>query len=364
MDLRVDDFHAAEVITKSDYSVAKMPCFSRRSLFALLLFTLVSVGVVGEPRLLSAEPASGYPNPYRVVENALTLPTTRPLGWVFGIDVDRNGKDIWVFDTCAGDLQGCTTSTVDPIMRFDASGKLVKSFGGGMIAHPHGLYVDPSGNVWVCDGVGGTEKQITRGMQVFKFSPDGTLLMTLGTAGVKGRTETTFNMPTDVVVSPKGAVFVADGGTTPDTNARIVEFTKDGKFIKAFGTPGDGPGQLSEPHSIAMDSRGRLFVGDRRNNSRIQIFNQDGTFLEEWKQFGIPSEIFIDHHNVMYVSNSLEKDATKRGIYVSSAKDGRITAFIPNPDPSQELMVPDRDGNVWTAFTATRKILKHVKTKQ
>jgi sugar lactone lactonase YvrE len=303
-----------------------------------------------------------YPNPYRAIDNPLSPPPGRPFGWIFGIDVDRNGKDIWIYDTCGGDLQGCTTSKADPILKFDASGKFVKSFGGGTILHPHGLYVDPSGNIWVADGVGGTETRPTKGFQVFKFSPDGMLLLTLGTAGVKGRTETTFNMPTDIVVAANGDVFIADGGTTPDTNARIVKFRNDGKFIKAWGTPGKGPGQFSEPHSVALDSRGRLFVADRRENYRIQIFDQDGKVLDEWKQFGRPSEIAIGRDDVMYVSDI--QTADKRGVYVGSAKDGRVTAFIPADSKngvSQELVTVDRDGNVWTAFSAGRMVRKYVK---
>ncbi len=156
-------------------------------------------------------------------------------------------------------------------------------------------------------------------------------------------------------------MFVADGGTADDSNARIVKFTKDGKFIKAWGTKGKGPGQLSEPHSLALDSRGRLFVGDRRNNYRIQIFDQDGAFLDEWKQFGWPSEIFIDRGDAMYVTDSLSNDKLKRGIYIGSAKDGRVTAFIPEANQAQELTVADREGNVWSGFTATRIVRKYVK---
>src|SRR2546423_5174268 len=106
--------------------------------------------------------------------------------------------------------------------------------------------------------------------------------MTLGTAGMTGETEKTFNMPSDVLVAPNGDIFVADGHAD-GSNARIVKFTKNGKFIKAWGKEGKGPSEFSETHSLAMDSKGRLFVGDRRNNNRIQIFDQDGKVLEEWK---------------------------------------------------------------------------------
>ncbi len=164
--------------------------YSRRARLARTATTLAMSCGAAALTHAGGQPAEGYPNPYRVVENPLTPPDGRSFGWIFGLDVDRNGKDIWVLDTCGGDLQGCTKSNADPIMRFDASGTFVKSFGGGMLIHPHGLYVDPSGNIWVNDGVGGTEAQPAKGQQVFKFSPDGKLLLTLGTSGVKGNTET------------------------------------------------------------------------------------------------------------------------------------------------------------------------------
>ena len=311
-----------------------------------------------------AVPSDSYPNPYRMVENPLTLPAGRALGFVMGIDVDRNGEDIWVMDTCGGgsDLQACVTThiDVDPIMKFDASGRFLSSFGAGMIAHPHGLYVDPAGNIWIVDGFGGTEERPTKGHRVFKFSPEGERLLALGTAGVRGKTESTFNTPSDVVVAPNGDIFVADGHAD-DTNQRIVKFNKDGEFLKAWGTNGSGPGEFGESHSLAIDAQGRLFVGDRRDNHRIQVFDQDGNFLDEWKQFGSPSELFIDHQDVMYVADALHPEL-EHGIYVGSAKDGRVTAFIPDvSDNLQELVVADRSGNVWGGFTNGRMVRKYEK---
>ncbi len=160
-------------------------------------------------------------------------------------------------------------SNLPPILKFDSSGKLLKAFGAGLLLFPHGLHVDSEGNVWVTDGLGKDGK----GHQVFKFSPDGRVLMTLGKAGVAGSGPDEFNAPSAVLVAPNGDIFVADGHGG-NTNARIVKFTKDGKFIKFWGKKGSGPGELDIPHALAMDSRGRLFVGDRQNN-RIQIFDQD-----------------------------------------------------------------------------------------
>ena len=141
-----------------------------------------------------------------------------------------------------------------------------------------------------------------KGHQVFKFSPDGKVLMTLGKAGVAGNGPDEFNAPSAVLVAPNGDIFVADGHGR-ETNARIVKFSKDGKFIKTWGKKGSAPGEFDIPHALAIDSQGRLFVGDRQNN-RIQIFDQDGKFLDQWTQFSRPSGIFIDKHDVIYVADS------------------------------------------------------------
>ena len=173
----------------------------------------------------------------------------------------------------------------------------MKSFGAGLILFPHGLLVDPDGNVWVTDGLGKDGK----GHQVFKFSPEGKVLMTLGKPGVAGSATDEFNAPSAVLVAPNGDFFVADGHGG-NTNARIVKFDKTGKFIKTWGKKGSAPGEFDGPHTLAMDSRGRLFVGDRGNN-RIQIFDQDGNFLDQWAQFSRPSGVYIDKNDVIYVAD-------------------------------------------------------------
>src|SRR5207244_1325102 len=149
-------------------------------------------------------------------------------------------------------------------------------------------------------------------------------------------------------------VFVADGHGG-NSNARIVKFSKDGKYIKTWGKKGSGPGEFDTPHSLAMDSSGRLFVADR-GNSRIQLFDQDGMFLADWKQFGRPSGGYIDKHDTLYAADTQSNETTnpgyKRGIRIGSAKDGKVMAMISDPDPdgTGEGVAADASGNIYGAL--------------
>jgi DNA-binding beta-propeller fold protein YncE len=316
-----------------------------------------------------AQPApNSQPNPYRTIENYFQLPEGRTMGSTSAIDIDRTGN-IWVADRCGAN--SCAGSTLAPIMKFNATGKLLASFGAGMFVFPHGITIDPDGNVWVSDGQGRNGK----GQQVFKFSPDGKVLMTLGKAGEAGDGPDTFNQPSAVAIGRNGDIFVADGHGG-NTNARIVKFTKDGKFIKTWGKKGTGPGEFDAPHALAFDSKGRLFVADRGNN-RIQIFGQDGAFLDQWTEFSRPSGIFIDKNDMLYVSDSESREKAgygnhpgwKRGIRVGSAKDGSVAAFIPNPDPNPDAsatggaegVVADSSGAIYGAEVGEKDVKKYVK---
>ena len=153
--------------------------------------------------------ADSPPNPYQVVTNHFKLPEGRTMGSTAAIDIDRDGRSVWVFERCGGasQAQACAESNLAPVLKFDASGKLVKSFGAGMFVSPHGIHVDRQGNIWVADGAAKDGK----GHQVFKFSPEGKVLMTLGKAGVAGDGPDTFGPPSDILVAPNGDIFVADG---------------------------------------------------------------------------------------------------------------------------------------------------------
>ena len=194
--------------------------------------------------------------------------------------------------------------------------------------------------------------------------------MTLGKAGVAGDGPDTFNGPSGVAVAPNGDIFVGDGHGA-GTNARVVKFSKDGKFIKAWGKMGSGPGEFDTLHSLAMDSRRRLFVADR-GNSRIQIFDQDGKFIAEWKQFGRPSGIFISKDDTLYSVDSQSDEKTnpgvKRGIRIGSARDGAVKAFIPDlsTDPRIALaegVSADAQGDIYAAGVSSMALHKFVRSR-
>ncbi len=306
------------------------------------------------------------PNPYEAMDGWAKL--EREWGATSAVYPDGNGN-IWVADRCGANL--CVGSDLDPVMLFGPDGNLIRSFGAGQIVWPHGMFVDADGNVWITDAVGYAPVPEGVGHVILKYSPEGELLMTLGVEGVAGEGERIFSKPSDVLVAPDGSIFVADGHDAGGNN-RIVKLAPDGSFVMAWGETGTGTGQFRDPHALAMDSQGRLFVGDR-GNSRIQIFDQEGNHLETWTQFGRPSGLFIDDDDVLYSADS-ESDARrnrgyKRGIYIGSARDGWVTAFIPDPEPdpdnsgtsAAEGVAVDRYGNVYGAEVGPRRLRRYEK---
>lgn len=312
------------------------------------------------------QPTNSLPSPYRTIENWAKLPTGRPWGSTAGVTIDPKGN-IWVAERCGAN--SCAGSDLAPILEFDPSGKLLMSFGAGMFVFPHGITADHDGNIWVTDGDGKDGK----GHQVFKFSPKGKVLLALGKPGTAGDSEDTFNKPSAVAIAPNGDIFVADGHGG-NSNARIVKFSREGKFLMTWGKKGSAPGELNIPHALAFDSKGRLFVADRGNN-RIQIFDQNGKFIDQWQQFSRPSGLFIDKNDLIYVadseSGSVAKDhgVWKRGIRIGSAKDGSVTAFIPDPntDPNYtgtsaaEGVAADAKGVIYGAEVGPKDLKKYVK---
>jgi len=357
---------------------------NRSSLFVALVILVPWLALTQT----AVTPVNSAPNPYQLVENWAKLPEGRTWGSTSAVDVDLDGKSIWVAERCGANT--CVNSpNVDVVLKFDESGKLVKSFGAGLMVFPHGIHVDREGNIWVTDGqdnlpraargaaaatTPATAPAKVIGHQVFKFSPDGKILMTLGKPGGNqpgtSADPASFYQPNDVLVAPNGDIFVSEGHG--GANSRLIKFDKTGKFIKEIGRKGSGRGEFDQPHALVMDSRGRLFVGDRGNN-RIVIMDQEGNVLEEWLQFSRPSGIFIDKQENIYVadseSGSVDRTRTdwKRGIRIGRIRDAVITAFIPDPvenapsTSAAEGVAVDAAGNIYGAEVGSRSLKKYVK---
>ena len=357
--------------------------------FGVTLVTLCGIHGVGA-LAQTTEPTNSAPNPYSTIEHFFKMPDGRTWGSTSAVEIDRDGRSIWVGERCGANtcLDRATgqMSSLPSILKFDASGTLVASFGQGVLVFPHGIYVDREGNVWVTDGQDdapqpaapapgaaaarfGPLPGATRGHQVFKFSPDGKLLMTLGKAGGAAAPDY-FYQPNDVLVAPNGDIFVSEGHG--GANARVLKFNRNGTFMMSFGSKGSGPSEMEQPHALAMDSRGRLFVGDRANN-RIQIYDQSGKLLDTWTQFSRPSGVYIDSKDMIYVADSESEsvsrnhDGWKRGIRIGSAKDGKVLYFIPDPvekatgTSAAEGVAVDAQGNIYGAEVGPRALKKYVR---
>jgi len=319
------------------------------------------------------EPVNDLPGPYRRVEPWAELPDGMTLGAVIGAEPGPDGN-LYVLHRCFEN--SCVGRPEPPILKFDTNGQLLDSWGEGMFAFPHGFHVDADGNVWTTDTGSPDPTAVGAdrvGHQVFKFSPDGELLMTLGEAGVAGAPPNAFTQPTDVVVATNGDIFISQGHTSPAypeaPHSRIIRFSSDGRYLGAWGTLGSGPGELNRPHTLAFDSQGRLFVGDRSNN-RIQIFDQDGTFLDQWMQFSRPSGIYITPDDTIYVADSEswgpDNPGWKKGIRIGNARDGSVRYFIEDIESTTEEhsgaegVGVDADGNVYGAVVRRRMLERHI----
>jgi DNA-binding beta-propeller fold protein YncE len=339
---------------------------TNRAARAVVVALLIGAAAATAVAQRSEAPRNDLPQPYRTTRDWGELPPGVKWAAVTAIEPAPDGT-IYVIHRCFAN--SCAGRGEAPILHYNANGRLLKAFGEGLFVFPHGATVDGDGNLWVTDARGESGK----GHQVIAFNAEGRVIRTLGQAGVSGSTHDLFDQPTDVVVAPSGDIFVTDSHRNGRNN-RVVRFTKDGRYVKEWGHKGSARGELSEPHTIAIDSRGRLFVGDRENN-RIQIFDQDGRVLDEWRQFGRPSGIFITKDDAIYVADSEsgpdtgahELTGIKKGIRIGSAKDGRVTAFIEDsestaPDHSgAEGVGVDAGGNVYGAVVRRQMLERHIR---
>jgi DNA-binding beta-propeller fold protein YncE len=367
-------------MTKSAFATSSV---AASVLLALGVVAALAAEPPGTAQNRSTPPVNSGADPYRVIRDwAQITSEKRPWGGSNGVAVDKDGKTIWATDRCsAGTVPGCMDTNVNPIHHFDENGKELKSFGGGMFVWPHGIHVDADGNVWVTDAripsaddvkkYPGADK---KGSAVYKFSPDGRLLMTLGKPGVKGNPPQALTEPTVVLTDPaNGDVYVAESHTdVEDANlvGRISVFDKSGKFLRTIGKTGSGPGEFRTPHGLAWDSQGRLVVVDRHNH-RVQVLTKQGQFVVEYPEFGRGSGLAIDKADTIYVTDS-ESTARvhpgwQRGIRIGNLKDGKVTGFIPphKTDAADGAMgegvAVDAAGNIYSAEANLRGVTKFTK---
>lgn len=234
-------------------------------------------------------------------------------GWVSGLAVDAD-DNVWFF-----------RKGPDPVQVYSADGKFVRSWGQGMFQDPHHLRIDHEGNIWVADF----------GQHVVeKYTPEGQRLMTLGVRGEPGDDERHFYRPTDMAITPSGDIFVTDGYG----NRRILHFDKEGNYIKQWGEYGSKPGQFVLPHAIAVDSRGLLYVADR-NSGRIQIFGQDGSFIDQWEGILMPWGLSINERDEIWTCGSSPHWWKRHGKY-PEYKDQLLMLFSPDGRVRRHWTIP------------------------
>jgi hypothetical protein len=373
---------------------------SQFAISALFAAALV-VTARGQANREAPVPKPALPNPYRLVTGWPSLPASmkgpngRKWGEVIRVHVAPNGN-IWVFHRCFNDKpQGDATclnrgEANPPILEFNPAGQLLRSFGAGLFAHPHGFTVDRAGNIWttdtndqetILDMPAKNPQGVAMGQTVLKISPEGKVLMTIGTPGVGGSGPYLFDRPTGVAIGANGHIFVSDGHSRNKSNSgRIVKFSKDGKFIKAWGRIGSEPGEFREPHDLFVGgSKGWVYVADRQNN-RVQVFDQDGNFVAAWKQFGQPSSVYVDKNDNIYVGATYEAVApgqtalrptagpNDRAIVIGNAITGQLKYLIPDPGDlarmtdtgtsASGIAVDDR-GNIYAADVGFNNLRKY-----
>jgi len=338
------------------------------------------------------QPTNDLPNPYQTIAPWGKLPEGRKWGALSAVAIDNDGESVWVADRCGANpdtppgasayqYDSCAGSPLPPVLKFDSSGNLLKSFGAGMFIFPHKIYMDRDGYIWVVDQRSANERELakspgekSKGHTVVKFSQEGKVLLTIGKAGIAGNPPDALTQPTSIVMAPNGDVFISEGhnqnpDAPPETVSRISKFTKEGKFIRSFGKFGTGPAEFRGPHDIALDAEGRLFVADR-GNMRVQILDQNGKYLGEWKQFSRPSSIVI-RNDLIYVADSESNGVAphpgwKRGVRIGTVKDGKVMYRIPDPlelkgTSGAEGIAVDAKGNVYGGEVGPRQLVKHVR---
>jgi DNA-binding beta-propeller fold protein YncE len=228
--------------------------------------------------------AESPPLDYVAVADVFSLPKGMTFGSTSGVAINSKGN-IYVLNRGP-----------NPLMEFDASGRFIRSLGEGFFDRPHGLRIDSEDNVWTTD---------VASHVVYKFNPEGRIVLVLGVRGSAGDMHAyghlpLFNQPNDIAFAPGGEIFVTQGHGRGEP--RVLKFDKDGNFIKAWGKKGKAAGEFDIAHSIAIDARGLVYVADR-NNQRIQVFDADGRFIRESKHPGTPCGLFIGPDQTLWLAH-------------------------------------------------------------
>jgi DNA-binding beta-propeller fold protein YncE len=266
---------------------------------------------------------------------------TLPAGWTFdetpGVAVDKR-EHVFVFHRGP-----------HSIMEFDKEGTLVRTWGDGVFVRPHALKIDPEGNLWAADDLG---------HMVVKMDEKGRVRMVLGRKNTKGETDDLFNRPTDLAFGSNGDVYISDGYG----NSRVVQYTRDGKFVRTWGKKGSGPGEFNLPHGIAVDKQGRVYVGDR-DNRRMQVFDKDGKFLSEWKHVGSPWGVVITPDDNLLLCDGYNNRILKTNL------SGEVLGVLSGPgklpgllDYSHHLALGP-SGNIYVAEIKNWRVQKFAATK-
>ena len=263
---------------------------------------------------------------YRMVEDWITGP--EDIGGVSGVTTDGEGN-IYAFRRDANN-----------VWNLDPTGRLVKEWGQDIAMWTHAIRVDREGYIWTVDG---------QAHQIKKWSPDASeLLMTLGEYDVAGDGPNAFNRPTDVAVAPNGDFFVSDGYV----NTRVAKFDRSGAFITDWGGSGTGPGQFDTVHSITIDSRNRVLVADREN-ARVQVFDLEGNFLDQWTHLGSPYALFLTEDDRLFVA-----DGVNAKVWIADASDGTLLDTIEGTEGIHWVAV-DPSGNVYAASNRSHYLRKY-----
>jgi len=238
----------------------------------------------------------------------------------------------------------------NPLMEFDADGSFVRSWGQGEYVRPHGMRLDPEGNIWTTD---------VNGHTVTKMNPDGKVLLTIGKKGQAGDASAgLLNEPTDLTVNAAGEVFVLVGHGRGEP--RLVKFDSTGTLMTSWGGTGTGPGQFDTPHSIVVDQAGLLYVADRQNR-RVQIFDEDGKYIKEWAYKGLPCGLHLHSDQQMYLASGFA------GEILRLDKNGKALGRTGQPGKGlgefgeAHYMTVAPNGDIWVADTVKPALHKFVK---